>query len=266
MSTSFCGFCPHCLGELRSVWLLGEGEWLLAVPPVELVHGGGGSCCQPFLDGAHGDVEAIFHRLQVCFAHWREQISGAACFDLASVFGGGLAHADADAHPVFSAERSGDGFDSVVPVCRATFGEPNGAQRKCQLVVEDDEVLVFELKLIEQGHDRKPAQVHEGLGLGEQDVVSCKLCPSGLGLAPPVGDRNVGESGDAIDGHEACVVRRVQVFEAGIAETDDELHCYFLASGFASPSAVSCLPFLTTSGSVGVSAATTASGSASALT
>src|SRR6202012_1116480 len=110
----------------------------------------------------------------------------------------------------------------LTPLC--PFAEPNGAQRECQLVVEDDEVLVFELQLVEQGHDRKPAQVHEGLGLGEQDVVSCKPCTSGLGLASPVGDRNVADSGDAIDGHETCVVRRVQVFEAGVAETDDELH------------------------------------------
>src|SRR5437763_1772432 len=69
--------------------------------------------------------------------------------------------------------------------------------------------------------------------------------------------------GEAVDRQEAEIVRRELVFDSGIAQTDDQLHSFFLPSAFLPPSAfaasgaassVSCLPFLITSGSAGVAA------------
>src|SRR5437016_690754 len=101
---------------------------------------------------------------------------------------------------------------------------------------------------------------------------------SGGRLASSAGDIDIASLGNAIDCQEAKIVRRELVLDAGIAQTDNQLHSYFLPSAFlppsallpsvlppsAAPSSVSCLPFLMTSGSAGAAAATSAPASAGA--
>src|SRR5437868_2253662 len=104
---------------------------------------------------------------------------------------------------------------------------------------------------------------------------------SGGRLASSAEDIHIASLGNAIDCQEAKIVRRELVLDAGIAQTDNQLHSYFLPSAFlppsalppsvlppsAAPSSVSCLPFLMTSGSAGAAATSvTASAGAASTT
>src|SRR5690349_18439715 len=105
--------------------------------------------------------------------------------------------------------------------------------------------------------------------------MSGELGLAGSRLTTAAGDTNTGSLSDAIDGQKAEIVRRELVRDAGIAQTDNQLHSYFLPSGFLPPSAfagsaagssVSCLPFLMTSGSAGAAAASTPASAGAAST
>src|SRR5262249_42593483 len=122
------------------------------------------------------------------------------------------------------------------------------------------------LKILNQLSHGKPAEVHVGLWLGQQNLVSCKPYLGGRRLASAACHIDFASLSDTVDSQKAQIVRRELVLDAGIAQTDNQLHPYFLPSAFfppsafaaasgAAPSSVSCLPFLMTSGSAGAAAA-----------
>src|ERR1700692_3412178 len=182
---------------------------------------------------------------------------------------------------------------------------PQRAQRKIQFILDHDQVR-FRLQLIlcYQLPDRQPTQVHESFGLGQQNWLvpnlhSCRQSP-----ALPVPDLNATLTGDAIHRKKAQVMRRELILDAWIAETNDQFHAelissahvpsfawqdsrglsphehYFFSffsaffspfSGFSAPPAspspsASALPFLITSGSLGVAPASAATASGVATT
>src|SRR5947209_20249280 len=98
--------------------------------------------------------------------------------------------------------------------------------------------------------------------------MSRELRLRGCRLTSAASDHHIVAIGDTIDGQEPEIVRRELILDSGIAETDNQLHSYFLPSAFlppsalppsalppsAAPSSVSYLPSLMTSGSAGTSA------------
>src|SRR5437763_6023052 len=105
--------------------------------------------------------------------------------------------------------------------------------------------------------------------------MSRELRLRGCCLTSAASDHHIVAVGDAIDGQEPQIVRRELVLDSRIAETDNQLHSYFLPSAFLPPSALapsaaassSCLPFLITSGSAGAATApSTASAGAASTT
>jgi len=104
-----------------------------------------------------------------------------------------------------------------MPARRSTLAYANLAQRNCQLVVEDDEVLHFEFQLIEQHLYREAAQIHKGLRLGQQDIVSHQLRPSRQRSSATVGNQHIANFRDAINRQEPGIVRREGVFESWIS-------------------------------------------------
>src|SRR5579859_7837656 len=93
----------------------------------------------------------------------------------------------------------------------------------------------------------------------------CNSRLAGCCLASAAVDIYAAALGKPVDHKKAEIVRRELILDSRIAETDNQLHSYFLPSGFLPPSAfagsaaaassVSCLPFLMTSGSAGAAAA-----------
>src|SRR4029079_13378903 len=125
-------------------------------------------------------------------------------------------------------------------------------------IARDIELAALHL-LAKQIAHRVPAQVHERLRFGQQDIVPCQLCRSRHRLVAAIADRDAEVRGDLIERQEPHVVRRLLVLRTRIAEPDDQLHAYFLAGAAGASSSVSCLPFLMTSGSTDAGAAATAS-------
>src|SRR5882757_3194500 len=114
-----------------------------------------------------------------------------------------------------------------MPVCRTTLANPNRAQRKCELVVENDNVLRRNLELLNQSGNRKPAQIHKRLRLCEQNILPCKLRPGSECSAPAIGNHHTAILRDAIDRQKAGVVRRELILDTGVAETDNQPHASY---------------------------------------
>ena len=111
-----------------------------------------------------------------------------------------------------------------MPVRRTTLPNPNRAQRKCKLVIEDDNVRRRDLELLNQSGYRKPAEVHVRLGLRQQNILPCKLRPGSKCSAPAIGERHTAILRDAIDRQKARVMRRELILDTGVAKSDDQLH------------------------------------------
>src|SRR5438445_12287640 len=96
--------------------------------------------------------------------------------------------------------------------------------------------------------------------------MSRELRLGGCRLTSAASDHHIGAVGYTVESQEPEIVRRELILDSGIAETDNQLHSYFLPSAFlppsalpsplppSAPSSVSCLPFLMTSGSAGAAA------------
>ena len=73
---------------------------------------------------------------------------------------------DPDAQPRKTrTEDLDERLEPVVAAARARGAHAQRAQRKCQLIVEDDQVLCTEFQLLQQRQDRNAAQVHKSLRL-----------------------------------------------------------------------------------------------------
>src|SRR5579885_3492621 len=186
-------------------------------------------------------------------------------------------NSQSDPDELIRAEGSNQRLDSVVPRRPAALFNSQRAERKIKLVVNDNQsVCRLDLELIDQLAHRETAQVHEGLWLSQHDLVPGDLRLSRCRLTSAAGDIDVRAFGETIDRQESEIVRRELVLDARIAETDNQLHSYFLPSAFLPPSAlppasgaassVSCLPFLMTSGSAGAAAASAPASAGAAST
>src|SRR5258708_4009173 len=177
---------------------------------------------------------------------------------------------------LFRAQRIDDRLHPVVPGGRSALADSHRSQRKVQLVINHEQILLrVGLVFPGQFQHRHAAQVHEGLRFGQQQLFVAEARPGRQCLAVPVIDRHATLRGQPVDQQKADVVRRKLVFDTRIAKTNDQLHAfYFLVSAFlpslpsaAGASSVSCLPFLMTSGSaVVVAAAASAAASGVATT
>src|SRR5438445_11491868 len=109
--------------------------------------------------------------------------------------------------------------------------------------------------------------------------MSRELRLGGCRLTSAASDHHIVAIGDTVDGQESEIVRRELILDSGIAETDNQLHSYFLPSSFlppsplppsalppSAPSSVSCLPFFMTSGSDGAAATSVAASAGAAST
>src|SRR6267154_3985274 len=76
--------------------------------------------------------------------------------------------------------------------------------------------------------DRQTTQVHEGFGLGQQQLFFTNLHSRRQSPAPSVPDFNPTLAGNAIHGQKAQIMRRELVLDARIAETDYQFHATIL--------------------------------------
>ena len=128
----------------------------------------------------------------------------------------------------------------------------------------------------------KPAQVHKGLRLRQQDFLPCQNRLAGERLSSPVGHHRPRVVRDTVNGQKPRIMRRELILDSWISKSDNQFHVpdplqiprrlpgyalrqppsgsYFLAESAAGAAS---LPFLATSGSV---AAATASTGASSFT
>src|SRR5262245_10194884 len=156
----------------------------------------------------------------------------------------------------------------------------NPAEGKRQIVADDqDRRCFFDPVLFFQGGDCDPAQVHEGLRLGQQNLFISNGRPSRQRMTLRSSDRSTRAARQLINNHETAVVARPVVFRPRIAQTNDQPHSVedrgsgiedrALKSLFYPRSSIfyprfsdsSALPFLITSGSAAASAAASGSGS-----
>src|SRR5258708_33338500 len=173
-------------------------------------------------------------------------------------------------------QRADHRFHSLVPGGGATLPDPDSPQGQIQLVINHEHIferccfICSHKVLFQQLPDRHATQVHVGLGLGQQHFFIADARARRQGLAVPVIDHHAVLLGDAVNRKKAQIMRRELILDAGIAQPNDQLHAtYFFAgaaAGSAPSSAVSCLPFLMTSGSAGAAAAASAVASGVATT
>lgn len=85
--------------------------------------------------------------------------------------GSALGVADAHAHArVFrGAERTVDGFDAVVPACGAAGFDFDSAEVEVHVVVDNHDMVRFDLVVGADGGDRVAGFVHVGEWLGEEE-------------------------------------------------------------------------------------------------
>ena len=85
--------------------------------------------------------------------------------------GSAVGGADAHAHArVFrGAERTVDGFDAVVPACGAAGFDFDSAEVEVHVVVDNHDMVRFDLVVGADGGDRVAGFVHVGEWLGEEE-------------------------------------------------------------------------------------------------
>src|SRR5271165_5475373 len=187
----------------------------------------------------------------------------------------------ADAHKLLRTQRVDHRLHTVVSRRPAPRPDPQRPERQVELVVEQYQVLLgLRLVLLDQLAHRLAAQVHESFRLGQHHVGFADAGPRGLRATVAVVHPHAALFGNTVHRQKPHVMRCELVFDARIAEPDDQFHAaYFFFSDFsafsafsafsppaaASPSA-SCLPFLMTSGSAVVAAASTPSTGAATTT
>src|SRR5664279_5064679 len=182
----------------------------------------------------------------------------------------------ADAHKLLRIQGADHRLHSVVSRRAASRSDPQSAERQIELVVQQQQVLLgSHLVFVHQLPHRLPAQVHEGFRLGQHHFGFADARPRGLRATVAVVHPYAALLGYTVHRQKPHVVRCELVFDARIAEPDDQFHAaYFFFSDFsalsvlapfsafsppaASPS-VSALPFLMTSGSAVVAATSTPS-------
>src|ERR1700733_11566702 len=112
-----------------------------------------------------------------------------------------------------------------MPCRRTSLPYPQRAERQIQLVIQHEQIAArINVKLVHQRRDRKTAEVHEGLRLGQNhstsgDLNLCRERPAGA-----VGHHCTAIIGDPVYSKKTRIVRRELVFDSRIAETDDQQH------------------------------------------
>ena len=72
--------------------------------------------------------------------------------------------------------------------------------------------------------NRHTAQVHEGFGLGQQNLFAINFRPSRQRTALAISHFHAAIVGDAINGQKSQIVRRELVFHTRIAQPDNQFH------------------------------------------
>src|SRR5260370_27739691 len=100
-----------------------------------------------------------------------------------------------------------------------------------ELVVDDDQVRLWaDLKFLYQLPHRYAAQVHERLGLCQDNVFLPDDSLRRERPTLPVFNFDFQLVGEAIDGQKAQVVRRELIFDSRIAEANDQLHAFSVSA------------------------------------
>ena len=182
---------------------------------VESVHRGFRTLGDPDGDGLGGDDQGVIDQRAFGGAEPAEDVVGGV--DRPSI-------ADPDAEPgvVVGPEVGGDVAEAFLAPVATALADPELAQREVQVVAEDQEVGRLELVEAEGRGHAPAAEVHEGLGLQEQDAPVVDLDLGELPLELPRELRPRAARGEPVDGLEADVVAGPVVLAARVAEPHDQ--------------------------------------------
>src|SRR5262245_8957207 len=157
---------------------------------------------------------------------------------------------DADPQPAVIARPEGllDAPQALLRADRSPGPHPQLAERQGDVVTDDEDIPDIQLVEVRRRPDRPAAQVHERLGLHQEDLLGPldRLRHLRFKLRPPAAD--AGGRGQVIDDGIADVVPCPVVFQPGVAQAHDQLHGV-RPGGYSSSSAGFSFFFVMTSGS-----------------
>lgn len=139
---------------------------------------------------------------------------------------GVLAHTQPDTVIVYGVVSYGSihGFNTIMAPGASTGLEPEAKRRKVDFVMDDNEVLRSDLVKLEDRPHALTAEIHEGLGLDQSDLLASEGGFKNLTLVPKNGAGRLPAVDESVDGEEAGIVPRGFIFGSGIAEADDKFH------------------------------------------
>src|SRR5205085_12042560 len=137
--------------------------------------------------------------------------------------GPGMANADPDAAEI-GAERCADRAQAIVAGGPAALFHLDLHRCEVELVVEGGQGVDVELVEAKRLLNRVAADVHEGLGLEEQDFVPADAAFRDQASKLLLPRSKAMDLSDQVDGHEADIVPVKRILRAWIAETCPDLH------------------------------------------
>lgn len=170
---------------------------------------------QEGFDGFEGAVEQILNN--------REFVAGEGLQDVA-----GRGHpprwatnAEPGAGELLT-EMLDEGFHAIMPTSTPFAAQAQCAQRQIQFVEDNQDVLDRNFVKVDHWPDGRAADVHAGLGFGEDDGMPGDVAAADDGFALDAGEFDVGRGRELIHCHKTDVVPGVGVLPPRIAQTDDE--------------------------------------------
>jgi hypothetical protein len=158
---------------------------------------------------------------------------------------GKLRGSDTEAEPgeILGAETADYGFEAILAPGGTREPDAEAAEGEGDIIADDEDFGGFETEEAADGSDRDAAEIHESLGLEEQQGTGAREVTIEALFHGPCGPEACGQ---AVEDHESGIVARLFVFASGIAETGDEadgggfLHHRHGKIGFALPESQRC--------------------------
>ena len=117
-----------------------------------------------------------------------------------------------------------DGVEAFVAPGGAVRPKAEAAEVEVNVIADDEQVVNRASGLLEERRDTASGKVHVGVGADEENGFLADLS-FGLGAVESAAlEAEVALAREGGNNHEAEVVSRSAVAEAGVAEADDDLH------------------------------------------